>query len=126
MLELGRRPHETVPGADLARATDIPSRFITQVMSDLVRAGLVESTIGRRGGYRLVMKTTDVSILAIVEAIEGDTRRRTCVLSSRPCSRENSCEIHAIFTAGQQALIGELARATLDEALSREVSASPS
>ena len=117
MLELGRRGDEIVSSTDLARATQIPSRFINQVMGDLVRAGLAQSRIGRKGGYRLAKPSTDISVLAIVEAIESDTRRRICVLSTSPCSRESSCEVHAIFTAAQQALMNELAQATLSNAL---------
>ena len=86
----------------------------------MVKDGLVDSTIGRSGGYRLARKTADISILSIVEAIDGNTRRTTCVLSAGPCSREKGCDVHAIFMAGQQALIDELARASLDDALSNE------
>jgi Rrf2 family protein len=118
MLELGRREHERVSGTEISRSAQIPLRFINQVMGDLVRAGLVESRVGRSGGYRLARPAAQVSILSIVEAIEGDTRRRTCVLSADPCARETACEVHALFTAAQNALVSELSRSTLADALS--------
>ena len=117
MLELARRGGTVVSGTDLARSTQISTHFVTQVMGDLVRAGLVDARIGRAGGYSLKRPAGEITILSIVEAIEGDTRRKTCVLRAAPCSRDGACEVHSIFMAAQDALVSKLAGATLAEAL---------
>src|SRR5262245_60645596 len=80
-LLLAQMGDETISSSAIARATDIPERFVGQVMGDLVRAGLVTASIGRRGGYHLAQPAQEISLLQIVEAVEGDTRRRTCILS---------------------------------------------
>ena len=64
----------------------VPERFLPQVMGDLVRAGLVEGTVGRSGGYRLAKPSSEISLLEVVEAVEGDSRRRVCVLRGGPCA----------------------------------------
>jgi Rrf2 family protein len=104
---------EPLSAAHIAQTMSIPPRFVGQVMGDLVAAGFVESRTGRSGGYRLRRPPADISILAIVEATEGDTRRRTCVLRNAPCSRDGACDVHAIFQAAQDALIERLAGSTL-------------
>ena len=117
MLALARHEgEEPLSAARIAASMAIPPRFVGQVMSDLVAAGFVEARTGRSGGYRLRKLPTEISILAIVEATEGDSRRRVCVLRNAPCSVDGACDVHAIFQAAQDALIGRLAAATLAEA----------
>jgi Rrf2 family protein len=120
MLALARTAGARMSGNEIAADANISRFFVTQVMGDLVRAGLVEARTGRAGGYRLVRPAGDISILAIVTALEGDTRRRSCVLSATPCRREDACEVHDIFGRAQEALIERLSEATLAEALGTE------
>ncbi|CAN5626756.1 Rrf2 family transcriptional regulator [soil metagenome] len=112
-LALARSTGTLRSGRYLADATNIPPRFVAQVMGDLVAAGLVEGRTGRAGGYRLARPAGEVSLLEVVEAVEGDARRRTCVLRSSPCSRDGVCEVHHIFSAAQDALLARLADASL-------------
>lgn len=91
----------------------IPARFLTQVMGDLVAAGLVEGATGRTGGYRLTRSPADISMLEVVEAVEGDSRRRTCVLRGGACLIGGACDVHAVFAAAQADLLQRLSGATL-------------
>ena len=91
----------------------IPASFLPLVMGDLVRAGLVDGTVGRRGGYRLAKPATMITLLDVIEAVEGDSRRQTCVLRGGPCGRDGFCDVHLVFFAGQEALLAGLAGASL-------------
>jgi Rrf2 family iron-sulfur cluster assembly transcriptional regulator len=93
----------------------IPVRFLPQVLADLQRAGLVEAAPGRAGGYRLAREPSRISLLDVIEAAEGESRRRTCVLRGGPCGVDGTCDVHAVFFAGQEALLGMLAAASLAE-----------
>jgi Rrf2 family iron-sulfur cluster assembly transcriptional regulator len=97
----------------IAEEMDIPVRFLPQVMGDLAGAGLVRSVTGRAGGYALARPATDVSLLDVIEAVEGDSRRRTCVLRAGPCGLDGHCDVHDAFFAAQDALLGALAGARL-------------
>ena len=97
----------------IAERMSIPPRFLPQVMRDLVAADLVEAMTGRRGGYRLSRPADSISLLAIVEATEGDTRRQTCVLRGGPCGRDGYCAIHPAFAEAQEAVIERLAGTSL-------------
>ena len=99
----------------IAAEQTVPERFLPQVMGDLIRAGLVEGTIGRNGGYRLIRNAADLSLLDIVEAVEGDARRRTCVLRGGPCARSGVCDVHDAFAGAQEALLGKLAEARVSD-----------
>ena len=94
---------------------DIPGRFLPQVLADLGRAGLVEAAPGRAGGYRLARDASAISLLQVIEAVEGDSRRRSCVLRGGPCGRDGFCDVHEVFFAGQDALLSHLARSMLSD-----------
>ena len=118
MLALARQKDDGLLSATrIAAAMEIPPRFVGQVMGDLVEAGFVEARIGRGGGYRLCRPADQISILAIVEAVEGDARRRNCVLRGSPCSRDGVCDVHEIFQAAQDALLERLAASSLAAAV---------
>jgi Rrf2 family protein len=100
-------------GGRIAHQTGIPVSFLPQVMGGLVHAGLVEGLQGRTGGYRLARDPETISLLSIVEAAEGDSRRTTCILRGGPCGIDGTCRVHGAFYAAQEALLAELAGATL-------------
>lgn len=108
----------------IAEQMEIPHRFLPQVMRDLVSAGLVEATTGRSGGYRLSRPADRISLLEVIEAVEGQSRRRTCVLRGGPCGADGTCAIHDVFSAAQDALLEEFARADLAELAGRVSGAS--
>jgi Rrf2 family transcriptional regulator, iron-sulfur cluster assembly transcription factor len=115
---LGRVGSERrLSGPVIAERMAIPPRFLPQIMQDLVRAGLVEAAIGRGGGYRLARQPGDVSLLEVIEAVEGDARRRTCVLSSGTCDASRPCDVHHLFARAQDALLDRLGEATIRDAL---------
>jgi Rrf2 family protein len=119
-IALSRRPDSVLSGARLAADMQIPPRFVTQVMGDLVHAGIVEARTGRSGGYRLSRPADEISVLAVVQAVEGDARRRTCVLRGGPCARDGVCDVHEVFSSAQDALLARLATASLASVANRE------
>jgi len=114
MLALARLPEGRLLSVRrIAEEMTIPVRFLPHVMGDLAAAGLVEATTGRAGGYRLARPAGDVSLLDVVEAVEGDSRRRSCVLRGGPCGLDGHCDVHDAFFAAQDVMLRELARARL-------------
>ena len=49
----------------------------------------------------------------MIEAVEGDSRRRACVLRGGPCGKDGTCDVHDVFFDGQEALLRTLAGSTL-------------
>ena len=114
VLALSRAAHgERLSVRRIAADERIPERFLPLVMSDLVRAGLVEGTVGRTGGYRLAKPSAEISLLEVVEAVEGDSRRRVCILRGGPCALAAVCDVHAVFAAAQDDVLGRLRTATI-------------
>jgi Rrf2 family iron-sulfur cluster assembly transcriptional regulator len=114
MLALARAQNGTLLSVRrIAADMAIPRGFLPQVMLDLGRAGLVDAVAGRSGGYRLRRPAADITLLDVVEAVEGDSRRRTCILRGGPCSVGGVCEVHEAFFSAQGAMLAALGQATL-------------
>ena len=109
VLALARIPSgERRSVRQLADEQHIPARFLPQVMRDLVVAGIVEGTVGRTGGYRLARPSSEISLLDVIEASEGDGRRRDCVLRNAPCGLAGTCDVHEVFEAAQTDVLRRL------------------
>jgi Rrf2 family protein len=119
MIALARGNGERLSARRISDAMEIPVRFLPQVLGDLHRAGLVAAAPGRTGGYRLSREADSITLLDVIEAVEGDSRRQTCVLRGGPCGRDGTCDVHAVFFAGQEALLATFARASIAELAAR-------
>jgi Rrf2 family protein len=114
-LVLARPNAGQMTAAALAEATGIPGSYVSQVMGDLVRAGLVANRRGRSGGYRLSRAAEEINLLEIVEAAEGRREKRTCVIRGGPCRRDGACDVHEAFAGAERAAFGTLAGVRLGD-----------
>lgn len=104
-----------VSGPTIAAETAAPDRFLARILVDLVAAGIVEARMGRSGGYRLRTPAASLTLLELVEAVEGPSRSTRCVLHQRACDASRPCAIHPVWTSAQDGLIDVLAATTLGD-----------
>ena len=97
-----------VKGPALAEAVGSTSGFVSQVVNPLVRRGWVRSDPGPSGGYSLGVDLTSVSVLDVIEAIEGPTDSGRCVLADRPCNESGTCALHVPWLRARAQLLREL------------------
>jgi Rrf2 family protein len=97
----------------------VPRTFVSQILGDLVHAGLAVSSFGKDGGYRLARPPAEVSLLEVVEAGEGPLSPQTCALGDGPCRWEAVCPLHESWGAASSALREELAAMSLAEVAER-------
>jgi len=100
-------------GKSLAGAVGTSATFLAQVVAPLVRRGWVESQPGRAGGYEMVADPADISVLDVIEAVEGPTDTDSCVLRTGRCSTSNPCATHEAWCRARAALVNELAATPL-------------
>lgn len=76
----------------ISETKKLPSYFLSQVMSDLKKAGLVKSKEGIGGGYCLTKRPSDISLLEIIEIFEGKASLVKCMCDEEEkCNREKFC-----------------------------------
>ena len=96
--------------ADLARGLEATPGFVPQVVGPLVKAGWVRSDPGPAGGYALVVRPERVSVLDVVEAVDGPTDTGRCVVADAPCGREGVCALHGAWMRARDELVSSLRR----------------
>lgn len=100
---------DRVKGSTLAELIGTTPGFVSQVVNPLVKAGWVRSDPGPTGGYSLTVDLAGVSVLAVIEAVEGATVTGLCVLADRPCEESGSCAMHVPWQRARDGLLHELA-----------------
>ena len=98
----------------------VPQTYASQILADLVRAGLATSKAGRDGGYSLARPPEQISILEVVEAGEGPLRSERCALGEGPCRWEAVCPLHDSWKAATSAMRKVLAGISLAEVVVRD------
>jgi Rrf2 family protein len=104
---------ERTKAAALAEQLDSTAGFVAQAMTPLVAKGWVRSDPGPTGGYTLVAEMSGVSVLEVIEAVEGTTDTTRCVLEDRACARGGHCALHVPWQRARTQLLGELAETPL-------------
>lgn len=115
LARLGRR----VKAGELAKAIGTTPGFLSQAMTPLAAKGWVRSEPGPTGGYSIAVDLDDVSVLDVIEAIEGPSESGRCVLEDRPCSEENPCVLHQPWQRARRLLLSELAASPLSALVQR-------
>lgn len=95
----------------IAKAQDVPPRFLAKIFQALAKAGVVKSHRGAKGGFSLARPASEITIRDVVEAIEGPIHLNVCLIGEGECSRDKICPVHAIWEEAQDRMMSVLARA---------------
>ena len=101
----------------LAEAENIPEDFLRKIMQTLHRAGMVESRQGPFGGYRLAVAPKQVTLLAVLEAVQGPAELNECFEAPGACERAGHCPVRAQLCRLQSAFNEQMERVTLESIL---------
>jgi Rrf2 family protein len=114
------KPTSTLPGRALAEFHGVSESYLLKHMQALTKAGICESVPGPNGGYRLARKPREITILDIVEAIEGtepafrcDEIRQRGPTALAPCTYTVQCGIHTVMLEAEAAWRQSLRSRTL-------------
>jgi Rrf2 family transcriptional regulator, iron-sulfur cluster assembly transcription factor len=107
-LDLAHHPDVLRKAREIGEAMAVPASFLPQILAQLVQAGIITSTAGPRGGYGLARPASDISLLEVIIAVDGDVGATQCVLRGGPCRWEDMCAVHLPWAQAQRAMTGEL------------------
>lgn len=88
---------ENVGLIEIAENQEIPRHFLSKILQQLVKAGLLISMKGPNGGFRLSKKPEKITLLHIIKAIDGLGVFTQCGIGFKKCSDEHPCPIHHDF-----------------------------
>ena len=127
LLVLARAQDDLVQARDISESEHIPKKFLDLIFFELRRHGLIVSTRGREGGYALARPAAEISIAAIVRAVDGPLAPLPCasVKFYRRCSDcddEKTCEVRRLMREVRDAASAILDNTSLAEAASFKTS----
>lgn len=104
----------------IAKEKLIPSSFLAKIISQLSISGLINTSRGASGGVSLARKPEEISLLDVVEAIDGPITLNECTKDPSSCLFGDSCPLHEIWCETQAEMVAKLSAATFDKLLDRE------
>jgi Rrf2 family transcriptional regulator, iron-sulfur cluster assembly transcription factor len=112
---------KVVSRREIAEAMDIPFQFLGKVAQQLAKAGVIEIRQGAQGGLRLLLQPCEVSLLKVVEAIDGEIFLNDCLLNPESCNRVGACGVHRVWTDARRRLRDTLDAVTFEKLAAEEM-----
>jgi Rrf2 family transcriptional regulator, iron-sulfur cluster assembly transcription factor len=100
---------------EMAGALGLPLPYLSKLMLQFARAGVVESSRGRLGGYRLGRSPRDLNLREILVIIGGERAMTECLLGFKECSDETACAMHCQWRPVKQVLFQLLEEQSVDQ-----------
>ncbi|PKM09334.1 MAG: SUF system Fe-S cluster assembly regulator [Gammaproteobacteria bacterium HGW-Gammaproteobacteria-4] len=110
---MASEPGRVLCASDLAERTHLETPTVAKLLKPLAQAGLVEGFRGANGGYRLAQDASQISLKAIVEAMEGPLGMTECSAHAGQCNLEAHCGARANWRRVNDVIADALGRVTL-------------
>jgi len=109
LAQLG--PDQRAATGQIAKEKSIPPSFLAKIVSQLSVAGLLQTSRGARGGVSLAKPPEAISLLDVVEAIDGPILLNDCVGVLSSCKYDDNCPLKPVWCDAQKMLVDHLSRA---------------
>ncbi len=103
-----------VTAQEIAKKRIIPRALVRRVITRLGKAKLIKTSRGNRGGLRLARPAAQISLLDVVQAMEGVIALNACLLTEYKCPLMKNCPVHQAWVQIQEQFILQLKRVTFD------------
>lgn len=107
--------HKGANSNEIAAALGTSPGYLTQILRTVVDAGWLTTSRGPTGGYQKGPEIGDLSLLDVIEALEGPTDDGVCVLRGSACLASKPCEMHDAWAAARNSLITHVASVPITE-----------
>ena len=126
MLFLARlEPSKRAATSQIAEEQRIPPSFLAKIISQLSIAGLIHTSRGARGGVSLAREPGNISMLEVVEAIDGPILLNECTMDSSVCVFGENCPIQGLWCDTQVELVNRLRNTSFAQFVSAQSNPQP-
>jgi FeS assembly SUF system regulator len=113
LTHIAERPADTCNARELAEATGLPFPAVGKVLKSLAHRGLLVSHRGAKGGYTLARLPGEISVVEIIEALEGPIALMACSAGPGHCHQEATCRVRDPWQTIHGAIRSTLSQVTL-------------
>jgi Rrf2 family protein len=97
VLHLSESPDKVASAEEIATAREIPKSFVSKILQKLAKNDIVRSLRGTKGGFTLMRRPLDISLLDVIEAIQGPVGINKCAIDKTACGFSVTCNVHPIW-----------------------------
>jgi Rrf2 family transcriptional regulator, iron-sulfur cluster assembly transcription factor len=116
IVYLARQPLDSIALlSEIATAVQVPQTFLAKIFQQFSKSGIVKSYRGTGGGFVLARPPEQITLLEVVETIEGPISPNRCVGGPGNCDQDSTCTVHPVWLQVQQQLSQLLAGVTLKD-----------
>ena len=108
VLHLARGGEARTATSTIAEEQRIPPSFLAKIVSQLSIAGLLHTSRGARGGVPLARTPQEITLLEVIEAIDGPIQLNECVGDTGSCSFDTDCPLRPVWCDAQEELVNRL------------------
>ncbi len=93
---------------EISEKAEVPTPYLAKLFQTLAKKGFVRSMRGPEGGFILLKRPEAISLLEIIEAVEGPIFLNDCLIHNNYCKRESKCPIHDVWRGAEKAFLSHL------------------
>ena len=98
---------------DIDEPINVPKAYIAKLLQELAKRKVISSTKGPKGGFYLSKANREMTVIDIINAIDGENRIHKCLLSLHECDNENPCALHHLVFKEKQIIEENLVNTTI-------------
>jgi Rrf2 family protein len=102
---------------EICKKAEIPESFTRKIFQDLVNGGFLDAVPGPGGGYVVVKDPSDITLLEIIEAVDGKDTFSDCILGLAACNAVKPCPLHHTWANAKELLLERLDSQTLSDVI---------
>jgi Rrf2 family protein len=115
VLYLAKDRDRAVSVKEVAHAMHIPKSFLAKILQRLVRSHILTSLRGVHGGFRLARRPSAISLLDVMEAVQGPAGINVCAIDSKQCRLSATCTVHPVWVDIRKDVEKRLKRQTINK-----------
>ena len=113
VLYLAKNRDRTASVTEVAHAMQIPKSFLAKLLQRLVRSHILTSSRGVNGGFQLAQKPSEITLLSIMEAVQGPAGINVCAIDSKRCKLSSTCAVHPVWVEMRKEVEKRLKKETI-------------
>lgn len=115
IIHMAKDPILIYTATDLAPIIDAPMKFLAKILQKLARKRILKSQRGVKGGFKIAVPLENLTLVDIIEAVDGEIALNKCLLTNYECKREYLCPVHPLWEEAQAKLKETLNRKSIAE-----------
>ncbi len=116
VLFLSRQPFKKISFVnEISEEYKIPRSFLAKILQKLVKAKIVRSYRGVKGGFSLARQAREISLLDVLEALEGEMHLNVCLMDKRKCTFSKQCPVSPVWATVQARVTDILKKTNFDD-----------